>query len=229
MRLGIVGAGRMGKILAQSLSKAFDVVIFDSNTAGMKKVSAELGLSAVESLTALEVERIILAVPDGAVRGCVEELTRQGVTASVFNVATNTSRDELAAMAGDKLRCLNVKIIGHAGEMERGAEPAIVVDEGETETVQQALEIFQCVGCTLVGDADAVRKINICATEAALKAAVALEEALCNNGIADPRLIKAALSQVATGVLRAYAEDDLGPFAWGIVCALRDKSDGKMV
>ena len=61
-------------------------------------------------------------------------------------------------------------------------------------------------------------------TEQALKAAVAIEQALCAAGIDDRKMMDGALSVVAPGVLKAYAEDDLGPFARGIVCALRDKA-----
>ena len=62
------------------------------------------------------------------------------------------------------------------------------------------------------------------AAEQALKAAVAIEQALCAAGIDDRKMMDGALSVVAPGVLKAYAEDDLGPFARGIVCALRDKA-----
>ena len=76
----------------------------------------------------------------------------------------------------------------------------------------------------LVAAADLVKTINSVATEGALKAAVAIEQALCASGIDDPAMIAGALSVVAPGVLKAYAEDDLGPFARGIVSALRDKT-----
>ena len=74
-----------------------------------------------------------------------------------------------------------------------------------------------------------MKQINSIATEEALKAAVTVEEALRRAGVEDPDMVKSALTQVLTGVVKAYAADDLGPFARGIVRALRDKSDGNMV
>ena len=74
-----------------------------------------------------------------------------------------------------------------------------------------------------------MKQINSVATEEALKAAVSIECLLRSSGIADAEKIRGALSQVAPGVLRAYAEDDLGPFARSIVCSLRDKSNQRMI
>ena len=74
-----------------------------------------------------------------------------------------------------------------------------------------------------------MKRINSIATEEALKAAVAVEASLRREGIGNPDMVRSALTQVVTGVIKAYAADDLGPFARGIVRALQDKSDGNMV
>ncbi|HWR29383.1 MAG TPA: 6-phosphogluconate dehydrogenase, partial [Negativicutes bacterium] len=142
----------------------------------------------------------------------------------VFSVATNISREMLARMAAEKVQCLNVKLIGHAGEMNRGEKPVIVVDAGDNDMIRHAQQIFATVGSVLVGNADQVKLINSVATEEALKASVAIETVLRAAGIKDPEMLRGALSQVAPGVLRAYAEDDLGPFARNIVNALHDKA-----
>ena len=135
----------------------------------------------------------------------------------------------LATFADSRVSILNVKIIGHAGEMSCGARPVIVVDQVEDAPVHTAREIFSLAGNVVVGEADQVKQINSIATEEALKAAVTVEEALRRAGVEDPDMVKSALTQVLTGVVKAYAADDLGPFARGIVRALRDKSDGNMV
>ena len=74
-----------------------------------------------------------------------------------------------------------------------------------------------------------MKQINSVATGEALRAAVEIERVLKAAGIVDSELIRGALSQVAPGVLWAYAEDDLGPFARNIVNAIRDRADMKMV
>ena len=224
MKAGIIGAGRMGKILAERLATQHEVFIYDADPAVAEASAQALGLRASTDLAGKAADTLVLAVPDAAVKPCIEMLLVQQTTAMVFSVATNISREMLAEMAGASLRALNVKIIGHAGEMGRGGQPVIVVDEADPALAAVVAELFAPVGSVVVAEADLVKTINVIATEQALKAAVAIEQALCAAGIDDRKMMDGALSVVAPGVLKAYAEDDLGPFARGIVCALRDKA-----
>ena len=225
MRIGMIGAGRMGRILAARMALEHEVVIYDADVSGAKKVADDLRLTGVASLAEMNVDVVVLAVPDSAVESCIMKLRDVDKPWKVFSVATNISREMLAAMAEEKVSCLNVKIIGHAGEMSRGQNPVVVIDEGAIDIVRGAQQIFASVGTVLVGNADQVKRINSVATEEALKAAVAIERELLLAGITDPEKLRGALSQVAPGVLRSYAEDDLGPFARGIVKALHDKTE----
>ena len=222
MKVGIIGAGRMGRILAQQMATQHEVFIYDADPVAAGKAAQALGLTAASGLADLAADALVLAVPDAAVKACIEQLQQQQTRAVVFSVATNISREILAELAGPARRCLNVKIIGHAGEMSRGVRPVIVADNADLPLAELACRLFAPVGTVLVAEADLVKTINSVATEQALKAAVAIEQALCAAGIEDPAMIGGALSVVAPGVLRAYAEDDLGPFARGIVCALRE-------
>ena len=229
MRIGVLGTGRMGRILAERFAVGHEVVLYDVNPDSAKPVAESLGLKSAASLAELEVDAAVLAVPDNAIKACVENMKETARQWKVFSIATNISREMLATFADSRVSILNVKIIGHAGEMSSGARPVIVVDQGEDAPVQTAREIFSLAGNVVVGEADQVKQINSIATEEALKAAVAVEEALRRAGVEDPDMVKSALTQVLTGVVKAYAVDDLGPFARGIVRALRDKSDGNMV
>ena len=229
MKVGVIGAGRMGRILAERIATEHEVVLYDANIQGAAVVAESLKLMSADSLSELNVDAIVMAVPDSAVAPCLAALHETGKVFTVFSVATNISRETLTALACEGLRCLNVKIIGHAGEMGRGAKPVIVIDRGNSEMVCLAQQLFAKVGHLVTGDADQVKLINGVATEEALKAAVSIEKALMAAGISDALMIQGALSQVAPGVLKAYSEDDLGPFARKIVNALRDSSGKEMV
>ena len=229
MKISVIGAGRMGRILAARMSAEHDVSIYDANSQDAKVVAESLKLKVIDSLAEMDADAVVLAVPDSAVGPCINELHKTHKRWNVFSVATTISREILAAMPGENVRRLNVKIIGHAGEMNRGSQPVIVIDNGDDKMVQMAQQIFALVGNVLHGDADQVKQINSVATGEALRAAVEIERVLKSVGIVDPELIRGALSQVAPGVLRAYAEDDLGPFARNIVNAIRDRADMKMV
>ena len=223
MKVGIIGAGRMGKKLSERLSGRHEVFLYDADPAAAQAAALALGLRASADLAGESADALVLAVPDAAVRPCIEILLAQQATATVFNVATNISREMLAEMAGTSLRALNVKIIGHAGEMGRGGQPVIVVDAIDQELAAVAAELFAAVGSVVVANADVVQTINVIATEQALRAAVLLEQALRTAGIENWEMIHGALSVVAPGVIKAYAEDDLGPFARKIIAALREE------
>lgn len=224
MKIAVLGTGRMGQVLAERLKCKHQVKLFDADGQTLSKACGLLELPACENLAEVDVDAFILAVPDTEVSACFALLSQRKKPAVVFSVATNVSREQLNKMVSPQVQGHNVKIIGHAGEMARGANPLIVIDQGEAELVALAVEIFATVGKTMTADADAVGTINSIATTEALKAAVSLERALCESGIDDPEILRCAVSHVAPGVMRAFAEDDLGPFARGIVCRLRDNS-----
>ena len=217
----------MGKILAAALASRHEVALYDADRESAASVAGSLKLRALATMAEAVADAVVLAVPDKAVAACVAELARTGRAWNVFSVATNISREMLAGMAGGGVRLLNVKIIGHAGEMSRGSRPVLVIDRGEADLVELARQVFAPVGALVVGAADQVQRINSVATAEALRAAVAVETALQKEGITDPALVRGALAQVAPGVLRAYAEDDLGPFAREIVAKIRETESAK--
>ena len=227
MNITIVGSGRMGKILAAALASRHEVALYDADRESAASVAGSLKLRVLATMAEAVADAVVLAVPDKAVAACVAELARTGRDWTVFSVATNISREMLAGMAGGGVRLLNVKIIGHAGEMSRGSRPVLVIDRGEADLVELARQVFAPVGALVVGEADQVQRINSVATAEALRAAVAVETALQKEGITDPALVRGALAQVAPGVLRAYAEDDLGPFAREIVAKIRETEPAK--
>ena len=227
MNITIVGSGRMGKILAAALVSRHEVALYDADRESAASVAGSLKLRVLTTMAEAVADAVVLAVPDKAVAACVAELARTGRDWTVFSVATNISREMLAGMAGGGVRLLNVKIIGHAGEMSRGSRPVLVIDRGEADLVELARQVFAPVGALVVGAADQVQRINSVATAEALRAAVAVETALQKEGITDPALVRGALAQVAPGVLRAYAEDDLGPFAREIVAKIRETESAK--
>ena len=217
----------MGKILAAALAGRHEMALYDADRESAASVAGSLKLRALATMAEAVADAVVLAVPDKAVASCVAELARTGRDWTVFSVATNISREMLAGMAGGGVRLLNVKIIGHAGEMSRGSRPVLVIDRGEADLVELARQVFAPVGALVVGEADQVQRINSVATAEALRAAVAVESGLQKEGITDPALVRGALAQVAPGVLRAYAEDDLGPFAREIVAKIRETEPAK--
>jgi len=218
MRIGLIGTGRMGKELIRRLAKKVTMVIYDRNPAILKAVTREWKVEVAESLEALvDCSAVILAVPDKDVVGCIKAFNRLDTAVVIINVATNITQIELEQVAAASVRCISVKIVGHAGEMALGGDPVVIVNERPQELVVMAKKLFAPVGQVVQGNADIVQMINTVAAEKALAAAVEIEEVLLHQGINDDEIIRGAIRQVAAGIIKAYADQELGPFARDIV------------
>lgn len=224
MDVGLVGIGRMGEVLARKLAGVVNLYLLDRDLCRTQQLAAELDVSAANNLAEIaQLGRVILAVPDREVISCLKDFNEMKQPLVVINVATNVAQRVLNEIAAAHIKCIGVKLIAHAGEMALGLEPVIIVNERPPELVDEAVALFQPVGKVVVGRADMVSSVNMAAAEAALAAAVQIEENLHLQGITDPLIIKSAIRQVAAGILKAYANNDLGPFARDVVQALKAK------
>ncbi len=222
--IGLIGVGRMGRVLVGKLSGHVELKIFDREDSRLHTVAKELGVQVAGSLEELaELGTVILAVPDREVISLIKDFNQLCQSVIIINVATNVAQHSLELAAAKQVRCIGAKFIAQAKEIEMGAEPVIIVNERPAELTQLVQEIFAPVGKLVIGNADVVTYINTQAAEKALTAAVLIEETLRCQPYANADVIKSAIGQVAAGILKAYADDDLGPFAREIVRAIRAK------
>ncbi|MBP2645832.1 MAG: oxidoreductase coenzyme F420-dependent [Firmicutes bacterium] len=231
MRIGIIGTGRMGKELVRRLADKVYLVVFDRNPAILKEVAKEYNVSTATGIeeVAKSCSIVILAIPDKEVSGCIRAINKWHLPISLINIATNISQSELEQIAAPEIRCINVKIVGHAGEMALGLAPVILVSREPKDLAAVAKQLFAPVGQVVIGDPDVVRFINTIATEQALAAAVNIEEKLLDCGISDDDIIRGAIRQVGAGVMKAYADQELGPFARELVRNIWGKGKEKLV
>jgi len=222
MKVGLIGVGRMGQVLAARLAPLHQLYVYDRNLDLAEAVAAQTGAVAVKDLAELvTTETIILAVPDREVLSLIIEFNNLGQPVAIIKIATNVAQPALEAAAASHVRCLGAKIVGQAGEMAQGSEPVIIINHTPLSMVPLAQELFAAVGKIVVGRADMVIDINTLAVKYALEAAVRLETELENIGLKDRAVINSAIRQVAAGTLKAYADNNLGPFARDIIRAIR--------
>ena len=120
----------MGSVLATRLAGSWRLAIYDRNSNKAAAVCAATGATVLNGLAeAAACGRVILAVPDKEVLSCLQEFNAIEQELIVFNVATNVPQTILESTAANHIRCISVKIIGHAGEMALGFDPVIVVNE----------------------------------------------------------------------------------------------------
>lgn len=228
MSIGLVGVGRMGAVLAKMLAGHVELCLFDRNNEKMKMVAKELNLSTVNSLEELvKIGTVILAVPDNEVLRCIKMFNQIKEPIIVINIATNISQSVAEQMAAPHVKCICIKFIGHASEMALGFRPVIIVNQFPADIVPQMVDIFQNVGPVLVGRSDIVHTINTIAVKKAVEAAVAIEEALKEQNITDEDTVKSAIRQVAAGMLKSYADGNMGPFAREIAQSVKYKIEQK--
>ena len=224
MKIGLVGIGRMGSVLATILADHCELYLFDKNTTRMNLVAEGLSASVANDLKEIaKIKLIVLALPDREVITCIKEFNQLNKPITVMNIATNVGQHTLNSIAASHVKCISVKFIGHAGEMAFGERPVIIVNQTPKELVPIAVDVFQLIGQVIVGDADVVQKINTIAARKAIEAAVSIERELKDNKVTDPEIIKSAIRQVGAGIMRSYADDNLGPFAQEIVHSVRTK------
>lgn len=224
VRIGLIGIGRMGRILARQLAGHVELCLFDRDAKKMNLLAEELNISTANNLEDIvKMEKVILAVPDHEVVSCIKVFNQMKEPLTVINIATNVAQHMLERMAAPHVKCICVKFIGHADEMALGERPVIIVNQFPADIVPQLVEVFQVVGQVVVGRADLVHTINTLAAERAIEAAVGIEEALKQKSITDEVLIKSAIRQVAAGILKAYADGNMGPFAREIVQSVKSK------
>jgi hypothetical protein len=222
--VGLIGVGRMGKVLSSKLAGHVNLKIFDRDEKRLQSVAQELGVTTASNLEELaDWGTIILVVPDREVISLIKDFNQLARPINMINVATNVDKDVLAVTASPHLRCIGAKFVAQAREMAQGAEPIIIVDEQPADLAALAQEILAPLGKIIFGQADCVTYINTQAAEQALTAAVLIEEILSRQPYATSDVIKSAIRQVAAGIMKAYADDDLGPFAREVVRAVKSK------
>jgi len=214
MDIGLVGVGRMGRVLAKGLAGNVELCLFDRNESLMNVLAEELSVATVNKLEDIvKMGTVILAVPDHEVVSCIKIFNQLKEPLTVINIATNVAQHMLEQVAAPHVKCICIKFIGQADEMALGQRPVIIVNQFPADIVPQMVEIFQILGQVLVGRADIVHTINTIAAEKALEAAVGIEEALKQQKITDQAIVKSAIRQVAAGILKAYTDGNMGPFA----------------
>lgn len=225
-RIGLIGLGRLGKIVAARLANYHRLVIYDRNAELTSSIAQLYGISAADSLDEVaQCNMVLLALPDTQILKCIQDLNAFKQEMLVINMATNMPQSVAEQAAIQPVRCMSVKFVGHAGEMSLGFNPVIIVNQYPEDQVQTVSRLFQPVGRVIVGQADMVTAINTIAAEKAVEAGVKIEEALKAGGYNDPAIIQSAISQVGAGILKAYASNDLGPFAQEVVKKVKMKKE----
>ena len=212
--VAVVGAGRMGSVIARRLPPDTKKIIVDTVPAKASELAETVGGSwSVSPEQAADADLIALVVPAAAVREILEKLqvlAKKG--AVILNMATTVSIDPATAAKRPGITVVDAKIIGHAASMSRGEPGIVVVKTENAEDLSLIKQQMMGFADVVQGDADLVQAVNTIGSTEGIKAAVAVRKQLRAMGIPDA-WIDVVIRSVCAGTMKAFTENDLGGFA----------------
>jgi pyrroline-5-carboxylate reductase len=214
-RVAVIGAGRLARALVRHLPSDVDVVVVARHplTEALPRPSVTV-VGAASAIAAVDV--IVPAVPGedvvAALRDAAPSLSDGTV---VFNVATDLRTDDVAARF-PQLRVIATKVVGQAGELERGSPGAVVVDQADDAEFALAERLLGGLGAVVRLHESVVLDINTAVAEEMARAVSAARSRLAPMNL-PAEVVDAALGTMAVGALRAIATGTAGPFLRRVV------------
>lgn len=209
-RIGILGAGRLGRALSARLRESCEVALYDADARKGKQFAKQHGLSFLyeEDLLGFA-DLLFLCLPAAEVEGFFRRLDRRRSRHPVYlNLATDLDTPTLVRAQGlDGLKVIGLKPIGQFVAIQHRL-PAVFVtahtDAGDLERLAAALRE---IGVVRVGDEGKIRAINGRATELALRFCRGFEEILLPLA-GDEAWTRSALRNVAVGTILDYPPEE---------------------
>ncbi len=204
----------MGTIVAGQLPQDCETIIIDSNEDKARVLAQKTGgISSKDLAVAKDADVVMILLPTCAVEETVENLLDIVKDGSIIiNMATAACIAEKLSRRRENISIVEAKVIGHAASMSCG-EPAFLVVSCEKQARFEFIKsLFPGFAKVEQGDARLVEKINSLSSQEAITTAVRLRKQLKGMAIPEDWII-VAIRTVCAGTMKAFAENDLGPFA----------------
>lgn len=211
-KIAIVGAGRMGSLLAGRLPRNTRKVIISRRRQSAVTVADEVGGIASDQLSAVRgCEAVFLTLPGQEIIAVLQEmLPHLDEGAVVVNMATDLLTEDLVDLF-PRLRLVAAKVVGHAREIAAGSPAVVVLDRVSAELAAEFQELLHDLGHVVVDDEAKVLAVNTAVAEEMVRAEQALRRRLAGLGL-DDEVIGVAIRTTGPGILRALGAGDAGPF-----------------
>ena len=212
--MAVVGAGRMGSVVAAKLPKRTQKIIIDMDFSKACRLADKVeGIPSDSLESAGKADLVAVVLPTPVVNETVDKLlniAKKG--AIILNMATAAHIDPVFIEKRKEISIVDAKILGHAMSISRG-EPGIIVvkcnDESKFNLIKDQLAGFYQV---VQGEADLVEKINKIGSTEGIRAAVAVRKQLLELNV-PYKWIDVAIRTVCAGTMKSFVENDLGHFA----------------
>lgn len=223
MEFVLIGPGQLGQLLLRQAGR--DCLVIGRDADSTRQVGELYGCPwSTKIERAAEGEVIAVVVPAAAVPSVLEQVASCAKPgAVVLNFATAADIPHQLREKRPDLVWSEAKLVGSAVGMAYGLPCMIVLGEHDPALLRRVQNSLPGLADQInLGDAALVPGVNRAATEAALRAVIALERELTDLGV--PRaLIDAALGGTGPGVSLSYQRGTLGGFARKIVQQIEEE------
>lgn len=219
MKVGILGCGKMGSVIAKKLPEDVDKVFVDRNEDKLELLSKDVDCKFSTSIDVLaDVDIVAVILPESEVNTNIEnicKIIKDG--AIVLNMSTNGAVDKSIKETYKSINIVETKIIGQSSMIEKFNSPsAIVIGSEDKDIVDKIKYIFKNLPYVESGDVEKVPLAVQTATRQAIITCMDLKEKL-NNLDVDASWQEALFKCVLNGTIGSFMDDTLGPFARKIV------------
>ena len=223
MEFVLIGPGQLGQLLLRQAGR--DCLVIGQDADSTRQVGELYGCPWTTKIErAAEGEVIAVVVPASAVPSVLEQVASCAKPgAVVLNFATAVDIPRALREKRPDLVWSEAKLVGSAVGMAHGLPCMIVLGEHDPALLRRVQNSLPGLADQItLGDAALVPTVNRTATEAALRAVIALERELTDLGV--PRaLIDAALGGTVPGASLSYQRGTLGGFARKIVQQIEEE------
>lgn len=226
--VAVIGAGRMGSVVARQLPQESPKVIIDHDMDKAKELAYKVEAKYDNSLqSAKDADAIFVILPANGVEETVEKLQDIIKTGAVIvNMATSVCVEKIGKKHRGDIDLIDAKIIGNASTINREKKGIVVVKTTDTAKFNIIKELLSGFFIVEQGDADIVEKINTIAVYEGIKAAVAIRKQLTEMDIPE-KWSNVVLETVCMPTMKSYIDGTLGPFAKEIAKKLENDENSR--
>lgn len=221
-RIGVLGAGRLGRVLARRLAGRFHVAVHDRDARLARQFAEPSGIDFLGADDLVRTSDLVaLCIPgDQVVPWLLGLLPSSRAGGWFVNLATDLPTTALRReprLAG--VRVVGLKPVAQFVSLSRGLPGLFVTTASDPSELALLEHVFSDLGRVVPGDEDIVGEVNRRATEAALR--FCLGWPLERSMPIDPDVAEAALKNVVVGTILDFPPDPANGYTARIIEAIR--------
>ncbi|MFF2910182.1 NAD(P)-binding domain-containing protein [Paenibacillus sp. NPDC057934] len=223
IKVGIVGVGKLGKVLAAKLSTTCSLYVCDLNEEAAQAISSAFRCNWDQiDKVAAKCDYLFLALPPTIIHGfCTQYASCFKSGSTVLNLATSVdSRGLKDSINRDDLHVLGLKPVCQSTALEQGQRTIFVTSAEQKILSDELAMLISPLGTIQRGHELTVKEINEAATRRALELIINLKSELMEQDVKED-LIEAAVRSVAVGTLLDYPYQEVN----GYIANLLSKYD----